>query len=1354
MLALFRRRTIWEVGRSGAAALQQAAVRSAAAAAGAGGETGGSSSSSNGGDHVGRRSRGRGSRGGPRSTSSSRGGGRAAASSNGDPRSTSSSRGGGRAAASSNGIGGRSSSAAAASSNAAAASSSSGGEPWQQEHKEDVRQIRSVLKEYYKRKGSRKAGKAATTDGSGSSAQAGGAQPARAGAAAAASAAPAAQPSAALGQVQAALARATGVPALPPLRPGRLAEEEKRRVVPLALSAEARSARLEESVRINKLVCRMFDDLDNKLNAGVLAPADRLRLGQECLDAVGASLHTVIDHINMSTFFHRISRLVMHQGMAPVVQDLDTSRVMPVLMQRFEGLLDRILRSKSYAGSRGASGSSGGPSGGGGSRGGSIDRELTLPVRSLATSFWALGNMSYPLSSEQLDKIAGVLTLKYGEIKPDHMSMLLMGLNAYPEARFSSKLQRLLLECCVHMPLDQFEARVATNTLCAAASSKVVPSLDVIERLSLLALATLPECHKDNLGSLTWALGKLGCRVGKSRIDPALLHAITAAAWRNLDEMKPKALSNVLYGFGLLNFHPGTEFLDAAAARMLQLLPNLETSDVVNTVWSFARLDYSPDPDRELWAIAPSRPAARWTPPVRDGGSWGSEGQQGEAAADSSAVVREEERWLTTQEQRARAQERAVQNLAERVAAQRARREAYNRLLAYAREAVTTALARTPAARKDEKAERPVRTVPEENMADLVHFIHTGQAHRPRRPRIVQRPDSDYLWWEEWVDPKTGVTVHRPTYIREQLADLLPPLLRRQEDESRASPSAAADLEQLAEEGAAEGGQAASAGGGELESLDAFAAAAAVEPWQPPEEAEEAGSGSGQAAEVIEDPDLVDAEEEEEEAELAGSSGGGVAAGLELDLDAIQAGEESEEESEEEEEEEEEAADGGSAVRPSESLADILLRLREEERAAAAGPASTAGRSALSAAALVARVGNLTPEQLQQLDGSTQQALRQRVEQLRQQRQESAQQRREARAARKAAKAAARGEAAADGGEADWREHCETPEQLRDFLYADGRRFTVPPALQKRWRDAERFTFEHAAERVLLNTSRLSGGEVSTLMWSFATARHVHPELFQALLQRVDVLADSLAWRSIGIIMWSAAVTMQRPSRRLADRLVDRFGPLFNKHVDQRYDLHALCNLTWALAVFDHLTPQRFSELLSYVPRDSHAYASISTPGWFQFFQCALHLEAKTGRPYSDFLPPDLLPHAEQAWARKETTTSRLQNKVADVLHSLGVPFAEEYAPRANFFNVDIAIMEGGTKLAVEVDGPQHFSANAPHVPLASTCMRDALLASAGWKVVSIPFNAWAQLAGLEQKQDYLREHVLSQLPKSKSRKR
>lgn len=77
-----------------------------------------------------------------------------------------------------------------------------------------------------------------------------------------------------------------------------------------------------------------------------------------------------------------------------------------VLVQRFEGLLDRILRSKAYA-AGGAKGSSGPSSGGGSKGGGGAEPELTLPVRSLATSFWALGNMGYPLTNEQLDKIAG-----------------------------------------------------------------------------------------------------------------------------------------------------------------------------------------------------------------------------------------------------------------------------------------------------------------------------------------------------------------------------------------------------------------------------------------------------------------------------------------------------------------------------------------------------------------------------------------------------------------------------------------------------------------------------------------------------------------------------------------------------------------------------------------------------------------------------------------------------------------------------------------------------------------------------------------------------------------------------------
>ena len=45
------------------------------------------------------------------------------------------------------------------------------------------------------------------------------------------------------------------------------------------------------------------------------------------------------------------------------------------------------------------------------------------------------------------------------------------------------------------------------------------------------------------------------------------------------------------------------------------------------------------------------------------------------------------------------------------------------------------------------------------------------------------------------------------------------------------------------------------------------------------------------------------------------------------------------------------------------------------------------------------------------------------------------------------------------------------------------------------------------------------------------------------------------------------------------------------------------------------------------------------------------------------------------------------------------------------------------------------YAANPPHIPLASTHMRNQMLEMQGWQVVSIPFNTWAKLAGLQEKQ-------------------
>ena len=43
----------------------------------------------------------------------------------------------------------------------------------------------------------------------------------------------------------------------------------------------------------------------------------------------------------------------------------------------------------------------------------------------------------------------------------------------------------------------------------------------------------------------------------------------------------------------------------------------------------------------------------------------------------------------------------------------------------------------------------------------------------------------------------------------------------------------------------------------------------------------------------------------------------------------------------------------------------------------------------------------------------------------------------------------------------------------------------------------------------------------------------------------------------------------------------------------------------------------------------------------------------------------------------------------------------------------------------MEVDGPDHFSRNAPHTLLGSTAAKHSCLQARGWAVLSIPFHEW-----------------------------
>jgi very-short-patch-repair endonuclease len=73
----------------------------------------------------------------------------------------------------------------------------------------------------------------------------------------------------------------------------------------------------------------------------------------------------------------------------------------------------------------------------------------------------------------------------------------------------------------------------------------------------------------------------------------------------------------------------------------------------------------------------------------------------------------------------------------------------------------------------------------------------------------------------------------------------------------------------------------------------------------------------------------------------------------------------------------------------------------------------------------------------------------------------------------------------------------------------------------------------------------------------------------------------------------------------------------------------------------------------------------------------------------------------------------------------------------------------GEERLAVEVDGPQHFCSNVPSHPLGGTVLRDRILRQAGWRVLSVPLHAWRAMQGRRaaaMQRDFMRRHIAAAL--------
>ncbi|KAL4426696.1 hypothetical protein ABPG77_004752 [Micractinium sp. CCAP 211/92] len=259
---------------------------------------------------------------------------------------------------------------------------------------------------------------------------------------------------------------------------------------------------------------------------------------------------------------------------------------------------------------------------------------------------------------------------------------------------------------------------------------------------------------------------------------------------------------------------------------------------------------------------------------------------------------------------------------------------------------------------------------------------------------------------------------------------------------------------------------------------------------------------------------------------------------------------------------------------------------------------------------------------------------------------------------------------------------------------------------------------------------RMKPQEIANTCWAWATMRHFPgAATLDAVLAHAEAQLDRFKSQELGMLTWAVAKLGYMPAARLVRAALPHVAAARSPAVQD-------CgNLLWAFTVLDILTPdvmQLLAEKLLSLPREA-----FTQEAYIQLYQAKMSLSQQVF-DIAQYIPPELLAQAETEWRRQsgEYKVSVTHRDVASVMHELSIDFEMEKKIEDGLMSVDIALR--GEMVAVEVDGAAHFTMNEPFVPLGRTIWRWRLLASRGWRVVTVPYFRWGLMQTLAQKKQYL----------------